>query len=105
MRSDSKLIVGDEGESDIPIPATTTGVFRIKKNVLKESSFGFMGSFGDPQGRNGAYVAGTDFTYQTTRFNGDKNFLVGVWGLYNDRTDLIGDQSAYGLKVDYPNDI
>ncbi len=105
MRSDSKVIIGDDGESGVQIPATTTGVFRIKKNVLKESSFGFIGSFGDPQGRPDAFVAGSDFTYQTTRFNGNKNFLVGTWGMYNNRTGLTGDKSAYGLKVDYPNDI
>jgi len=46
-----------------------------------------------------------DFTYQTTRFRGNKNFLVGVSGLYANRPDLTGDQSAFTFKVDYPNDI
>ncbi len=103
MGTDSKSIELD----GVPekIQSTTTGVFRIKQNVLKESSFGFFGSFGDPLNRSGAWVAGSDFTYQTTRFAGDKNFLAGVWGLYNDRRGLSGDQSAYGLKIDYPNDI
>jgi hypothetical protein len=30
---------------------------------------------------------------------------VGVWGSLMDRNDLHGDKSAYGLKVDYPNDL
>jgi hypothetical protein len=50
-------------------------------------------------------MSGMDFTYQTTEFNGDKNFIAGAWALYTDRIDLTGDQAAYGIKVDYPNDL
>ena len=105
MRTDNKFFPGEDGDADLTVPKSTMGVFRVKKNVLKESSFGFIGSMGDPQNRSGAFVTGTDFTYQTTRFKGNKNFLVGTWGMYNDRDDLTGDKSAYGLKIDYPNDI
>lgn len=91
-----------EGEN---LPGSTLGVIRVKQNVLKESSVGFIGSFGDPQSRGSSYTSGLDFTYQTTRFRGDKNFLVGVSGMYTDRMDLEGDQSAFAFKVDYPNDI
>jgi hypothetical protein len=63
-----------------------------------------MGTAGDPLGRTGSWVAGADFTYQTSRLRGDKNFLVGVWALVNDRADLSGDKTAVGFKIDYPND-
>ena len=33
----------------------------------------------------GSWLAGADFTYATSRFRGDKNFLVGVWGLATGR--------------------
>lgn len=87
------------------LPASTMGVVRVKQNVLKESSFGVIGTFGDPQSRGNSWTSGADFTYQTTRFKGDKNFLVGVSGMYANRMDLSGDQSALAFKVDYPNDI
>ncbi|MEL6673575.1 MAG: DUF5916 domain-containing protein [Bacteroidota bacterium] len=87
------------------LPGTTLGAFRVRRNVLKESSFGVIGTFGDPQSRGNAWTSGADFTYQTTRFRGDKNFLVGVSGLYANRLDLSGDQSAFSFKADYPNDI
>jgi hypothetical protein len=32
-------------------------------------------------GTPNAWTAGADFTFQTSRLGGDKNFLVGVWGL------------------------
>ncbi len=88
-----------------PLPASNMGVVRVKQNILKESSIGFIGTYGDPQSRGSSWTSGLDFTYQTTRFRGDKNFLVGISGLYANRADLTGDQSALALKVDYPNDI
>ncbi len=84
--------------------SSTMGVMRVRHNVLKESSVGMIASVGDPLGRNGSWMSGVDFTYQTTSFGGDKNFLAGVWGLYTDRADIMDDKSAFGFKVDYPND-
>lgn len=84
--------------------ATTMGVMRVRHNVLKESSVGLIASVGDPLSRDGSWMSGGDFTYQTTRFGGDKNFIAGAWGLYTDRADLMDDKSAFGFKIDYPND-
>jgi hypothetical protein len=87
------------------VPEATMGVVRIQQNVLAESSVGGIATFGDPLGRTGSWLAGVDLTYQTSRFRGDKNFLVGVWGLTMRRDDLTGDASAWGGKIDYPNDL
>jgi len=84
--------------------ATNMGVVRVRRNVLKESSVGVIASAGDPLGREGSWMSGADFTFQTTRFNGDKNFLVGGWAMLTNRADLTGDRSAAGFKIDYPND-
>ena len=93
-----------DGE-DFSLPASTMGVFRVKQNVLASSSVGVFGTFGDPEGRSGSWLGGADFTYQTTELWGDKNFLVGLWGLATDREDLGGKQYSYGIKIDYPNDL
>ena len=90
-----------EGQSYDP---TNMGVVRVRRNVLKESTVGFIASSGDPLGREDSWMTGADFTYQTTSFNGDKNFLVGGWAMFTNRADLTDDRSAFGLKVDYPND-
>ncbi|MDJ0765452.1 MAG: DUF5916 domain-containing protein [Myxococcota bacterium] len=100
------------------IDETNMGVFRVKQNVFKESSVGLIGTFGDPWGRKGSWTLGADFTYQTSEFLGDKNFLVGIWGMVMDREDPIGrmapgnvgatlgdDRYAIGGKIDYPNDL
>lgn len=93
------------GALDTVAPATTMGVVRLQRNVLRESSAGMIATFGDPLERGGSWLAGADFTYQTSRFRGDKNFLVGVWALGLGRDSLTGGRSAVGLKVDYPNDL
>ncbi len=91
---------------DTNIPRTQMGVIRVRQNIMQESAVGIIGTFGDPTGRNGSYLGGFDYTYQTTSFKGNKNFLVGASFLYTDREDLAGgDQSAYSLKIDYPNDL
>lgn len=89
---------------DNTIEATQMGVMRVRHNVFRESSVGVIASIGDPLNRPGSWMSGGDFTYQTTRFNGDKNFIAGVWGLYTQREDLTDDTSAFGFKIDYPND-
>ena len=86
--------------------ASTMSVIRVKQNVLSESSLGFIATTGDPLGRANSWLFGPDLTYQTSHFQGDKNFLVGVWGLAVGREDLrTGDRTAAGIKVDYPNDL
>ncbi len=98
-------LVTRAGELEGSTDATNMGVIRVKQNILKESNIGMIGVMGDPLGRSGSWTAGIDMTYQNSEFMGDKNFLVGFWGLMTDRSDLEGDKSAVGMKIDYPNDL
>ena len=104
-RTNVGALVVRTGALDLLAPATTMGVVRLQQNVWRESSAGVIATFGDPLGRGGSWLAGADFTYQSSRFRGDKNFLVGVWALGLGRDSLTGDRSAVGLKIDYPNDL
>ena len=99
MHTDKLLLEDDQ------LTSSSMGVIRVKRNVLKESSFGFISTFGDPQSREGSQMHGVDFTYQTTRFQGDKNFIVGISGMMANRNGLEGDNTALALKIDYPNDL
>ena len=86
-------------------PATMS-VLRLKKDVLSESYVGMIATAGDPLNRSGSWLAGPDLTYQTSRFRGDKNLLIGLWGLMTGREDLDDrDRTAAGIKIDYPNDL
>ena len=101
------LVMGTDAvnNGDIAIPNAQMGVVRVRQNVLKESTVGFIATAGDPIGRQGSYLGGADFTYQTTSFKGNKNMLIGASYLYTDRDDLSGDQTAFSFKFDYPNDL
>ncbi len=87
------------------VPATNLGVLRIKQNIWEQSNIGIIATAGDPTGLKNSYLFGGDFTYQISDLFGDKNFLVGLWGLYSNRPDLNGNKSAFGIKIDYPNDL
>ncbi len=98
------LVVGTNDKPGVVAEEATMAVARVKQNILEQSWFGAIATAGDPIGRTGSWLAGADFTYTTSRFRGDKNFLAGVWGLATGRDDLGGDASAAGFKVEYPND-
>ena len=91
------------GDTTVIAPATM-GAARVKQNVLAESSVGAIATFGDPEGRGGSWMTGVDVTFQTSRLWGDKNLLVGAWGLITNREDLTGDKTAFGGAIDFPND-
>jgi hypothetical protein len=95
------------GERRDLAPAETLGAVRVQRNLFSESSAGLLATFGDPLGRPGSWQLGADLRYQTSRFRGNKNFIVAVWGLAMGRDDIpkAGDRTAVGFKVDYPNDL
>lgn len=98
------LLVGTDDVRGVAEQKTALAVGRVKQNIWRESWVGAIATAGDPLGRSGSWLAGADFTYATSRFRGNKNFLVGVWGLATGRDDLGGDATSEGFKVDYPND-
>ncbi|MGC9472143.1 MAG: DUF5916 domain-containing protein [Bacteroidales bacterium] len=85
---------------------TTQNLFagRISQNIFKESKAGIIGTYGDPTGAKNALL-GVDFQYKTSRFMGNDNFLVGIWGVQNWNEKKTGSKSAAGLRLDYPNDL
>lgn len=99
------LVTGTNDKRGVVANEALMAVGRVKQNIWRESWIGAIATVGDPLGRTGSWLAGADFTYATSRFRGDKNFLVGVWGLATGRDGLGGDASAHGFKIDYPNDL
>jgi Domain of unknown function (DUF5916) len=98
------LAVNTRNVEDIGVGQATMGAARIKQNIFAESSVGMIATFGDQLGRAGSWMTGADFTYQTSKLQGDKNLLAGAWALFNRREDLEGERRAYGFGVLYPND-
>jgi len=99
------LVAGTNDQPGVVEDETVMAVGRVKQNIWDESWFGAIGTVGDPLGRSGSWLAGGDFTYATSRFRGDKNLLIGLWGLVMNREGLGDDRTAHGFKIDYPNDL
>ena len=98
-------LVASTGPVENLVDGTTMGTFRVKQNILEQSSTGLLATLGDPVGRTGSYTVGADLILNTSRFLKSKNLIVGGWGLATGRKDLEGDRTAYGIIVDYPNDV
>ncbi len=98
-------LVARTGDGDTLSTASTMGVVRIRQNVLRESSVGFLGTFGDPLERRGSWMIGPDATLRTSHFRGSKNLSLSVWGLLTHRDSLTGDRTAAGAQLSYPNDL
>ncbi len=82
------LAVGTDRQAGVVDDRSFMAVGRMKRDLWRESWVGAIATVGDPLGRAGSWLGGADFTYATSHFRGDKNFLVGVWGLATGRQDL-----------------
>ena len=98
------LIAGTNDKPGVVPVNSTMAAARVKQNLWSESWIGAIGTVGDPLGRSDSWLGGVDFTYATSKFRGDKNFLAGAWALATGRQDLGSDATSYGFKIDYPND-
>ncbi|MEE8377997.1 MAG: DUF5916 domain-containing protein [Candidatus Aminicenantaceae bacterium] len=78
---------------------------RASQNLWAESRMGVLVTAGDPIGRGNSWLIGGDFVYKTSKLQGNKNLMFGVWGLVTNREGLGTDRSALGVAVDFPNDL
>jgi len=98
-------LVAHTGDGDTLSTTATMGAVRVRQNVFRESSVGFIGTFGDPLERSGSWMIGPDATLRTSHFRGSKNLSLSAWGLVTHRDSLSGDRTAAGVEVSYPNDL
>ncbi len=104
----SFLDVGTRSFSDkslsLSLPFENLMAARVYQNVLSESTVGVIFTNGSPTGAKNT-LAGFDLTYKTSRLMGDQNFLAGAWYVYNWNEVATGEHEAYGVRLDYPNDL
>ncbi|HET6201548.1 MAG TPA: sugar-binding protein [Planctomycetota bacterium] len=79
-------------------------VARVSRNILEQSSVGFLVTRGNPTGPGMNSVVGADTALRTDRFLGDKNLVGRAFVL---RSDDAGEGSglAYGASLASPNDL
>ena len=99
------LVVGTNDKEGVVDTNAQMAAARVKQNVGAESWVGAIATVGDPLARAGSWLAGSDVTYATSRFRGNKNLLIGVWALATARAGLGTQATAHGFAFDYPNDL
>jgi hypothetical protein len=78
---------------------------RVYQNILEESKVGLIFTSGDPSGEGSNQLAGADFTYNTSKFLGNKNFTASAWYVHNWNQIDSGSHHGYGVRAEYPNDL
>jgi hypothetical protein len=92
--------------------SSNSSVIRIKQDIFKESGIGFITTQKFSNGKYNA-VYGTDFTYNTSSFMGNKNLMTGFSAAMSVEQDNTAnptegknkDNATYHVFFFYPNDI
>lgn len=87
------------------IPAKNFFVGRVKRKLFTQSYVGGIYTNGDPADATGSRTLGADVNLSTANFLGNRrNFNLGAYYLQTNKEGVTGDNKAYGVSANYPND-
>ena len=98
-------VAQDLGLPSLDVPGTNLLAGRVSYDVNENLRVGTIFTHGDPEARRNNTLVGLDAVWRTSKFRGDKNFLVGVWTATTQGDVPSGSKLGWGFKVDYPNDL
>jgi hypothetical protein len=98
-------VVQDRGLPSQVLPGTNLLASRVSYDWNEHLRIGTIVTHGDPEARRNNTLAGLDAVWRTSKFLGDKNFLVGAWTATTQGDLPQGGKTGWGFKVDYPNDL
>jgi hypothetical protein len=101
----SSRVVQDLGLPSAVVPGTNLLASRISYDVNEHLRVGTIVTNGDPAALRQNTLVGFDAVWRTSKFLGDKNFLVGGWTATTQGDVPLGGKNGWGFKVDYPNDL
>ena len=87
------------------VPGTNLLAGRVSYDFNENLRVGTVFTNGDPEGLRQNTLAGIDAVWRTSKFRGNKNFLVGAWSATTQGDVGPGSKIGWGFKVDYPNDL
>ncbi|HSC47451.1 MAG TPA: carbohydrate binding family 9 domain-containing protein [Gammaproteobacteria bacterium] len=92
--------------------AQSTNLFvgRGTYNLDPELQVGTLVTHGDPTGQDTNTFVGTDATWKTSTFQGDKNLNLSAWAAHSNGNasnglSTAGNPNGYGVDLEYPNDL
>jgi len=93
------------GDAPGVAPSADLFVGRGTVNPTRNLQLGAIVTRGDPSGAGDNSFVGTDVTWKTASFNGDKNLNLSAWGGHSSGDLGPGNAAGYGLGLEYPNDL
>ena len=91
----------DEG----PLASQNLLALRVSRNLFEQSWIGAFATRGNPAGTGDNSLVGVDARLATSHFRGDKNLSLSLYGMRTDDAASRRADTAYGLALDYPNDL
>ena len=79
-------------------------VIRISHNIGRQSSVGIIGTNGNAVAPLENFVAGADLKISTSRFQGNKNATLILFGLTSATQKTENNNKTWGAQIAYPND-
>ena len=79
-------------------------VARISRNINGASSIGVIGTYGNAISQGENMVGGVDLKLATSKFHGNKNVSLILFGLKSSTKGLSGNDGSWGGSFSYPND-
>lgn len=101
----SQQVVQDLGLPSQLLPGTNLLTSRVSYDWNEHLRVGTIITNGDPEALRHNTLAGFDAVWRTSKFLGDKNFLVGAWAATTQGDLPQGSKLGWGYKVAYPNDL
>ncbi|HEY5510328.1 MAG TPA: DUF5916 domain-containing protein [Prolixibacteraceae bacterium] len=83
---------------------TNFSVARISRSIGSESSVGVIGTYGNAVSAAENYVGGVDMKLATSKFKGNKNLSLILFGLKSNTKGLSDNDLSWGGTISYPND-
>jgi hypothetical protein len=113
-------LTGQAGAQDVGVLHVRTGddtdaamigedftVGRVKRRFLEQSYLGAIYTRRDARGDglDASHTLGVDLRLATSRFLGSQNLLATGWALHAARPGVSSGNNAFGVFIDYPNDL
>ena len=83
---------------------TNFSVARVSHNIGPESSIGVIGTYGNAVSQAENFVGGIDIKLATSKFHGNKNLALILFGLKSNTEGLSDHDLSWGGNITYPND-
>ncbi|NQU85436.1 MAG: carbohydrate binding family 9 domain-containing protein [Mariniphaga sp.] len=80
-------------------------VARVTRNVGEQSSIGIISTYGNSIGDERNLLTGLDVKLSTSKFQGNKNVSLILFGLKSSTKNVEGKDAAWGAQFVYPNDL